>query len=123
MVVVQAYIVACERDEYLLSEKELGAIYPAMLCFVARQRQTECPERQYGASVLDMSVFCWGQHTKGAMAKRWGTQHDDFDENIAAMHRPWWCGRGVCLDNSTANQISECEKSKCEPYSDLSDNE
>ena len=54
------------------------------------------------------------------MAKRWSTQHDDFDENIATI------GRGGVVQTRRLSLQKDSEmsfggKSKCEPYNDTAD--
>ena len=54
------------------------------------------------------------------MARRWSTQHDDFDENIAGLGRGGVMRtRGLPLQENS--EMSFGETIKYEPYSDTAD--
>ena len=62
------------------------------------------------------------EHTQPNDGERRDIQHDVFDENIAANGRGGLYGRGV-VSVEYHRVFIFCGISKCEPYSDLSDNE
>ena len=62
------------------------------------------------------------QHTQPNDGERIDIQHDAFDENIAANGRGGLYERGV-VSVEDHHVFINCRISKCEPYSDLADDE